>query len=168
MTDLTLTPERLAELKALEKAATPGPWVTRFDGAVYREVVRGEVPVCEHAGRAEAALIAVLRNAAPALIAAAEDRDELRKRAETAEKQEELWREDASKQLGELAQANLALVSAHALLVRAGEALEFYACSEGCEADACPIRKYDGGVNCGSKAKGLAAEIRRATQGETP
>ena len=73
-----LTPERLAELKALEKAATPGPWVTRFDGAVYREVVRGEVPVCEHASREEAALIAALRNAAPALIAAAEGRDELR------------------------------------------------------------------------------------------
>lgn len=69
MTDLT--PERLAELKALEKAATAGPWVTRFDGAVYREVVRGEVPVCEHASREEAALIAALRNAAPALIAAA-------------------------------------------------------------------------------------------------
>ena len=182
-----LTPERLAELKALEKAATPGPWVTRFDGAVYREVVRGEVPVCEHASREEAALIAALRNAASALIAAAEERDELRKELRKCTiNKDELWkvvRDDAEKlrkskadgedvvqmlvERDKVADAALAdAATFRALLVRAGEAMERRkAFKEEAYSNKdvfdCAVATIDFEFDL------LFAEIRRATQGET-
>ena len=74
MTDLST--EALDALAVLEPAATPGPWDT-----LACELVGDSGHVAWTAGSpnpfADAALIAALRNAAPALIAAARERDEL-------------------------------------------------------------------------------------------
>lgn len=66
----------LDALAAFEQAATPGPWVAEVSGKTGPVVIDGEssnaldhVAQCPHfRGHADAALIAALRNAAPALI----------------------------------------------------------------------------------------------------
>ena len=77
MTD-DLTPEALDALTALDQAATPGPW--EADPVVVRGN-GGRNAVCDTRGSQvpthNAALIAAMRNALPALIAAARERDEL-------------------------------------------------------------------------------------------
>jgi hypothetical protein len=93
----------LAELKRLEAAATPGPWfIHDFSGleGIEQPKARDVTISCDHPatitvaemgggldghkgvsqGQYDAALIAALRNAAPALIAAAEERGALRSR----------------------------------------------------------------------------------------
>lgn len=109
-----MTPEELNELERLEKAATPGPWIAvpyrrrfygeepRFDNGICHVLPESDperLPILtvdrgddhhaetrEHAD-IEAAFIAALRNAAPDLIRAAREADELReelRRSETA------------------------------------------------------------------------------------
>ena len=96
----------LDELERLEKAATPGPW--RADGFEIDQLSdAGEgypldhYPDCANVStwvgasgedgpygiqrKEDAALIAAARNALPALLRAARERDELRARAERAE-----------------------------------------------------------------------------------
>ena len=83
----------LAELKRLEKAATPGPWydaagpskiVHDWDNDGYAVVADSPCPRSPSTGArakqwdADRRAIVALRNAAPALIAAAKERDELR------------------------------------------------------------------------------------------
>jgi DNA repair exonuclease SbcCD ATPase subunit len=65
-----ITPELLAELRRLEKAATPGPW-TDEESRVH--VPKGDVATCDDVNHiadseANAALIAAARNALPALL----------------------------------------------------------------------------------------------------
>ena len=87
----------IAELERLEKAATPGPWKwsyqflsldagkekiiwpsnAQFDPENARESLGACGKQAEPDAEANAALIAALRNAAPALIAALRERDEL-------------------------------------------------------------------------------------------
>ena len=138
----------LDRLEALEKAATQAPWSQHIVDDTC--VVAADIDVlttCDSAlaktehgydnnykrMEADAAFIAALRNAAPALIAAAEERndfaEQLALRAPTAQ--------DADMQ--EIMRINNEL---RALLVRAGKVI--------------------------SPDLDLHAEIRRATQGETP
>jgi hypothetical protein len=102
-----LTAEQIAELERLEKAATPGPWRSLRDGNQYVETSYIPTAKCVGASRvdgprrpwnphallafgfkpeeyervrfidADADLVAGLRNAAPALLRAAAERNEL-------------------------------------------------------------------------------------------
>lgn len=76
---MRLTAEQLAELRRLEKEATPGPWTGESDwGAAYSKVdgtviFRGErprrIPQSERPGpSANGRFAAALRNAAPSLL----------------------------------------------------------------------------------------------------
>lgn len=84
----SLTPAALAELDALERAATPGPW----SGAKVYEgtaavLAHGLKPVISGTGtEADVDLCAALRNAAPALLDAADERDRLRAALERIER----------------------------------------------------------------------------------
>ena len=85
----------LSDLKALLEKATPGPWYVGSDGLqdaympIHAPSWGGFIDVCipdneemkefVAEGNANAALICALRNAAPALIAAAEREERLRK-----------------------------------------------------------------------------------------
>ncbi len=78
---MTDKPLDLDELDRLEKTAHGAPWISHFDGAVYQRYERGERDIFARGSfgtPANAAFIAALRNAAPALIAAARERDALR------------------------------------------------------------------------------------------
>jgi hypothetical protein len=57
---------RVARLRSLDTEATPGPWHTYHDGPVV--YTSGEFFVGETASGANAALIAAMRNATPAII----------------------------------------------------------------------------------------------------
>lgn len=94
--DAGLTPERLAELERLEREATPCEWtvgraeypqagmiLTRHFHEWWPRVTFTPNPNFDL--RADADLIAALRNAAPALLRAARERDEWKARAERAE-----------------------------------------------------------------------------------
>ena len=168
MTDLT--PERLAELKALEKAATPGDWYwtgnwnsldapgdnhiiwpanSIYDSETAKESMGACGRDCEANASNNAALIAALRNAAPALIAAAEERDELRNLP--------LHIVSQSDELDRL----------RALLVEAGEAMERRkAFKEEAYSNKdvfdCAVATIDFEFDL------LFAEIRRATQTQEP
>lgn len=74
----------LDALEALGEKASPGPWKSFFDGAVYRIGERGHTPVFIHGDRDDAAFVVALRNAAPALISAARELDTLREALEAA------------------------------------------------------------------------------------
>jgi hypothetical protein len=79
----------IAELAALEAAATPGPWKARRQAENYTSIITpgctlADVNLWSHGypgsdteNDANAVLIAALRNAAPDLIAAARERDTL-------------------------------------------------------------------------------------------
>ena len=79
-----LTPEKLAELKRLEQAATKGPWrQTYLDRVAGLDDHDGSKSIVHcysghHDYSANAQFIAALRNAAPSLIAAAEECERLR------------------------------------------------------------------------------------------
>lgn len=86
-----LTPEQLADLRRLLEAATAGEWEAVIDDDVapwVRAHIGGAaVAVCEAAMRdassdADAALIVAMRNALPALLDAARERDEARAEVE--------------------------------------------------------------------------------------
>lgn len=65
----TLTPEFLAELRELERRATPIPWRPKSDGIEYEgeTVLKGDLrPIDE-------CFVAAMRNALPALLDAAEE-----------------------------------------------------------------------------------------------
>lgn len=72
--------EVLAELTALEKVATPGPWQSGWTaqaggpkrGSVYQGIWQDGALVCPKASADDAALIAAMRNALPAFLAVAE------------------------------------------------------------------------------------------------
>ena len=72
----------LAELERLEKAATPGPWSARKEETIFplRGENRWRIGLLDFNERQDedAEFITALRNAAPALIVAAKERDELR------------------------------------------------------------------------------------------
>jgi hypothetical protein len=57
---------RVARLRSLDTEATPGPWHTYHDGPVV--YTSGEFFVGETASGANAALIAAMRNAWPAMV----------------------------------------------------------------------------------------------------
>ena len=88
-----LTPETIAELKRLEQAATKGPWETPN----YNTVFAKQTLVCleydaegtkdERRITQNFQFIAALRNAAPALIAAAEECERLWERVKNLESQ---------------------------------------------------------------------------------
>jgi len=92
---VTLTPAAIAELRRLLAAATPGPWEADLDGNANGEpLIYGQTrdwwiatlhPQClgslEALRLADAALIVALRNAAPALLDAADEAERLRARA---------------------------------------------------------------------------------------
>ncbi len=80
------TPD-LDALEAMEKAATPGPWISDAPGCVakhYNEGGKSSAAICGRGfnpskeDESNADLIAAARNALPALIRAARERDELR------------------------------------------------------------------------------------------
>ena len=196
MTDLT--PERLAVLKSLEKAATHGPWCRASgphrlsesglplppdmlcdDGDVcVRE--RPYRPVFKRAGlrrEEDTRLIATLRNAAPALIKAAEERDELREmhasHAEGYAAAVECVEQQAEQ-----------LVAMRAILVEAGEAMEkaldqfrvvktflSYANQDVVSSAVAQGNKnmaWHEAVKGAENAEYTLAKIRRATQAEEP
>lgn len=66
-----LTPEALDALAALDQAATPGPW--RAASGSVETIVMSETVATMRLDDADAALIAAMRNALPALIAAARE-----------------------------------------------------------------------------------------------
>lgn len=76
-----ITPEQRAELRRLHEAATPGPWSKRGSG-VYFHNSWPYAPVVDddRIGPENALLIAAARNALPALLDAADERDALRER----------------------------------------------------------------------------------------
>jgi hypothetical protein len=89
----TMTALDLTNLERLEAAATPGPWhdahgelVHDYDGDGYVKLAQSPCPQSpvmsarRKAWNADRAFIPALRNAAPAFIAAAKERDELRAR----------------------------------------------------------------------------------------
>jgi hypothetical protein len=78
-----MTSEELEALEKLEKAATPGPWYGCFDYIVTAD----DEPIAEYFGNdADCEFIVLLRDAAPALIAAARENADLRAKLAAAEK----------------------------------------------------------------------------------
>lgn len=73
----------LDELSRLEAAATQGPWVAERLGISEGTTKRGDVLVADRGMTSEnKALVVALRNSARELIAAARERDELRKQVQ--------------------------------------------------------------------------------------
>lgn len=81
-----LTPETLAELRRLHAAATPGPWgvddgIVVDDRGNAHKVDPATIPAVgievDHVSGFDASLIVAARNALPALLDAAEERDRL-------------------------------------------------------------------------------------------
>jgi hypothetical protein len=74
----SLTPERLAELRRLEKAATKGEWhVNRGRNGAFL-IIGDRLPGWRAMTDKDTEFIAAFRNAAPALLDAAGERDRLR------------------------------------------------------------------------------------------
>ncbi len=76
-----MTNEELEALEKLEKAATPGPWYGCFDYIVTAD----DEPIAEYFGDEDCEFIVLLRDAAPALIAAGRENAKLRERVEWLE-----------------------------------------------------------------------------------
>lgn len=76
MTTPSLTPEMLAEIREALARATPGPWVAQHEPNGDIHVVAGAWPfgstICERPSEANASLIELLHDHAPALLSAAE------------------------------------------------------------------------------------------------
>ena len=107
----------LAELERLEKAATCGPWSSVFldDAVVF--IKRHGVDRPFSFDEKDPEFILTLRNAAPDLIAAAKERDELRAERDVLK----IGGAKSAQSIYDAASNELA--SLRALLVRAGEAL---------------------------------------------
>ena len=77
---MKLTDERIEEIKAAEKAATPGPWENIPAWNVV-EKVGDDVPLMDCLHREDAQLVVILRNTIPELLTEREEREWLLKEA---------------------------------------------------------------------------------------
>lgn len=75
---MTAAPLDLNAMEAAERKASPAPWKSHYDGAIYRAATRGDRLVFADGDRCDAAFLVALRNAAPALFAAARERDAIK------------------------------------------------------------------------------------------
>jgi len=86
-----MRPDQLQELETLESRATQGKWVA-FDDCVMVDRPNSGVYIAEEVGIANGDFIAALRNAAPALLAAARENARLKEDLKAAREECEMKR----------------------------------------------------------------------------